>query len=44
MIVRNYATNLILFAQLEGRPATARQAHGVPTAIGRNTSNALFTI
>ncbi len=29
MIIRNYATNLIFFAQPAGRPATARQArHG----------------
>jgi hypothetical protein len=40
MIIRNYATNLIFFAQLAGRPATARQADDVPIAIGRSTSNA----
>jgi hypothetical protein len=40
MIIRNYATNLIFFAQLAGRPAKARQADDVPIAIGRSTSNA----
>jgi len=40
LIVRNYATNLIFFAQLAGKPATARQADYVPIAIGRSTSNA----
>jgi len=44
MIIRNYATNLTFFAQLAGRPATARQADDIPIAIGRSTSNALFTI
>jgi len=44
MIIRNYATNLIFFAQLarsppqRGRPATARQADGVPIAVGISTS------
>jgi hypothetical protein len=40
MIIRKYATNLIFFAQLAGRPATARQADDVPIAIGGSTGNA----
>jgi hypothetical protein len=49
MIIRNYATKLIFFAQLgvgppqRGRPATVGRGD-VPIAIGRSTSNALFTI
>ena len=39
MIIRNYATNLIFFAQLAGIPAAARQADDVPIAIGRSTSD-----
>jgi hypothetical protein len=44
MIIRNYATYLIFFAQLagppqRGRPATARQADDVSIGIGRSTSN-----
>jgi hypothetical protein len=39
MIVGNYATNLIFFAQMAGRPAKARQAKDVPIAIGKSTSN-----
>jgi hypothetical protein len=40
MIIRKYATNLIFFAQLAGRPATARQADDVPIAIGGSIGNA----
>jgi hypothetical protein len=40
MIVRNYTTNLIFFAQLAVTPATARQADDVPIAIERSISNA----
>jgi hypothetical protein len=45
VIILNYASKLIFFAQLAGGIATARQANDVPIAVGRsNGSTSVYHI